>query len=102
MACKWYEAYLGICCCVSCPNGADYCLHEDNWEMCEHFEREEIKPTPYILVPVKNGSVVTDSRGNPRIFTTASMAFSVLKEGEYDYLQIYTRNDGMKGEEAGE
>jgi len=53
----------------------------------------DIKPTEYLFVPLKNGEFLRDSRCNPRVYRSASLALKNLIYLEYDVIQIFAIDD---------
>ena len=58
-----------------------------------------IKPSEYLFIPTKNGRWLRDSQGKPRMYKSAGMAVTMLKNHEWDEIQIYKVDDELSRED---
>lgn len=58
-----------------------------------------MKPSKFLFVPLKSGEWLRDSQGKPRMYKSAAMALSNLKNHDYDIMQVFAIDEILSREE---
>lgn len=56
-------------------------------------------PSNFLFVPTKNGALLKDSQGKPRMYKTIGAAIKNLEHKEYDEMVVYHLDDIVSREE---